>query len=134
VGSPDPLTNTVATKSVPKVKWDSQSKNNLLASCYLWSMSGFVTYLVMYYSKYFEGNFFVNYCLQGFSDALALIYVNFLSNKFDSGPDNLVKTLKFLVCTLMMLTCLQLFVTYSTLFSVNLQGYIVPIMILLIRL
>ena len=43
--------------------WNATTKTNLFATCYLWSMSGFVVYLIIYYSKYFQGNFFFNYAL-----------------------------------------------------------------------
>lgn len=33
--------------------WNTTTKTNLFATCYLWSMSGFVVYLIIYYSKYF---------------------------------------------------------------------------------
>lgn len=45
--------------------WNKTTKTNLFAACYLWAMSGFATFLIMFFSKYFEGNFFLIYGLQG---------------------------------------------------------------------
>ena len=47
---------------------DSTNRRNLFAACVLWSMSGFINYLIMYYSKYFGGSFYLNYSFLGFAD------------------------------------------------------------------
>lgn len=56
-------TSVNSYKNEKKSYWNRTTKMNLFASCYIWSMSGFVVYLVIYYSKYFKGNFYVNYSL-----------------------------------------------------------------------
>ena len=44
--------------------WSNKvNRNNLIIVSYLWSSSGFISYLLMYYSKYFKGDFFINYGL-----------------------------------------------------------------------
>lgn len=95
--------NTDGYETLTNSDWNTVTKTNLFASCYLWSMSGFVVYLVIYYSKYFEGNFYVNYAIQGFSDTISLFYVGSLSKMF-MGKNSLVKTLKFLVLAMIILT------------------------------
>lgn len=57
--------------------------NNLLAVCYIWSSSGFISYLLIFYTKYMKGDFFVNYTVGGISDGLSIMYVAFLSKKLD---------------------------------------------------
>lgn len=76
------FTSNIEETSNKKVEWNSTDKKNLFACCYLWSMSGFVTYLIVYYSKYFEGNFYVNYSLQGFADCISLFYVMILQKRY----------------------------------------------------
>lgn len=58
-----------------------QILRNLLSICCIWSMAGFVTYLLIYYSKYFKGNFYVVYAFPALSDSISMIYVDFLIKK-----------------------------------------------------
>ena len=39
------------------------NRRNLLSVIVIWSCSGFMVYLIMYYSKYFDGNFYLNYSI-----------------------------------------------------------------------
>ena len=39
------------------------TRGNLIATCVLWSTNGFITYCLIYYSKYFDGNFYINYAI-----------------------------------------------------------------------
>jgi hypothetical protein len=75
-------------------------------------MSGFIVYLIIYYSKYFQGNFFFNYALQGFSDCFSLLYVAKLTALFNSKT-SLVKTLKLLVVVMIFLTLIQMLISES---------------------
>lgn len=97
-------------------------------------MSSFTVYLIIYYSKYFKGNFFINYAAQGFSDCVTMIYINYLYKKFSTSPDGLSKLLKFLVVSLVILSSVQILVTETGLFSEKALTIIVPINIMLIRL
>lgn len=63
-----------------------------------------------------------------------MVYVNYLSKKFSNSPDGLSKLLKFLVIGLVLLCCVQLFVTHTGLFSEKALTIIVPINIMLLRL
>jgi hypothetical protein len=45
-------------------------------------MAGFVMYLLIYYSKYFKGNFYILYAFPALSDAISMFYVDFLAKKF----------------------------------------------------
>lgn len=62
----------------PEIVWDPKSRKNLYASCFLFSMCGFVLYLIIYYSKYFKGNFYLNYSISGLGDCVSLFYVDSL--------------------------------------------------------
>ena len=44
-------------------------------------MAGFVTYLLIYYSKYFKGNFYIVYAFPALSDSFSMFYVDFLTKK-----------------------------------------------------
>jgi hypothetical protein len=59
------------------------NRNNFIAVCFLWSSSGFINYLLVYYSKYFQGNFFFNYSFQGGSEGLGLIWIGILTRWFN---------------------------------------------------
>ena len=96
-------------------------------------MSGFVVYLIIYYSKYYEGNFFVNYALQGFSDSISMFYISFLY-KFFQEKTSLVNTLKFLVVAMICFSGVQIFVTESGLFSDKMRTIMMPILILVVKL
>lgn len=57
--------------------------HNLIAVCYIWASSGFITYLLTYYSKYFQGNFFLNFSISGLSDGFSMMWIGLLSMKFE---------------------------------------------------
>jgi len=57
---------------------------NLIAFTYLQASAMFIEYCLMYYTKYLEGNFFVNYCSTGISFGLTLVWCNFLSKWLDA--------------------------------------------------
>lgn len=54
-------------------------RRNLIAAVLLNSCCAFCGYLVGYYTKYFPGNFFVNYAVLGIADGFAMLYVHFIS-------------------------------------------------------
>ena len=65
-------------------------------------MASFVQYLIIFYSKYFKGNFYINYSIQGFADGICMVYVSFLSKKFDVPG-----ILRYLVIALIVMTMLN---------------------------
>ena len=40
---------------------NARNKRNMLAVCLIWSIAGFLNYFLLFYSKYFKGNFYINY-------------------------------------------------------------------------
>lgn len=108
---------------------DPQTRNNLIGCCILWSCSGFITYLLIYYSKYFKGNFFYNYAIQGLSDGFSLFYVAYLGKAADTSIRDIVK---FLLYAIIFFTLIQM--TTDGFLSQKYQGFVVPILLLLIRL
>ena len=105
------------------------TRYNLIACCILWSMASFVQYLIIFYSKYFKGNFYINYSIQGIADGICMVYVSFLSKRF-----NVPGILRFLVILLITMAIINM--TQSRIFGKDNsnQVYLLPIMILLIRL
>ena len=62
---------------------NKQNLHNLIAVIYLQSSAGFIAYLITFYSKYFEGNFFINFTITGLSDGLSMVWINLLKKKFE---------------------------------------------------
>lgn len=54
-------------------------RNNLMAMCILKSMGGFIFCLLISYSKYVPGNFYMNYSISGLSDSISMFYVGLIS-------------------------------------------------------
>ena len=93
-------------------------------------MVGFVLYLIIYYSKYFKGNFYINYSIQGLGEVLSLFYVDRLNNRYGSAKS----ILYFLIVMTVLLSFAQIVVTETSLVPVIVQTSILPLMILMIRL
>ena len=91
-------------------------------------MSGFVTYLIVYYTKYFQGNFYVNYSLQGFADSLSLFYVMMFQRRYSK----VTHTLYFLTYLIICLTISQILM--NKYLPISWQSSILPFMILVIKL
>ena len=67
--------------------WRNQANRfNLIAVMYLWSSSNFIGYLLMFFTKYFQGDFIVNYAVCGLSDTLSMVYIWFLRRKLSLKP------------------------------------------------
>jgi hypothetical protein len=79
-------------------------------------MSGFSVYLMKYYSKYYKGNFFLNYALQGVSDSFSIYYVSLISKLFQK-KNSLLNSLRLLVIATILLTGVHILITISGLFS-----------------
>ena len=77
----NPEIDEVAENNQSKaLNWTSPTTiKNLVAVCYLWSQSGFTIYLLLFYTKYMRGDFFVNYSVSGISDGMSMVYVAILS-------------------------------------------------------
>jgi hypothetical protein len=87
-----------------------------------------VLYLIIYYSKYFKGNFFVNYSIQGLGEVLSLFYVDALDKKYGSAKS----ILYFLILMTICLAITQIAMTETV--SEAILTSLLPFMILLIRL
>jgi len=46
-------------------------------------MTGFSSYMIGFYTKYFKGNMFVNFAMLGVADTFSLLYVTLVSGFFD---------------------------------------------------
>jgi hypothetical protein len=100
---------------------------NLIAVCYLWSSSGFITYLLTYYSKYFKGNFFMNYSISGLSDGFSMVWIGILSSKLE------LKKLLGLCNSIIILMSLVLNYVMNN-GSIESQVILVPVLLMIIRL
>lgn len=69
---------------------------------YLWSSSGFISYLIMYYSKYFKGDMFVNMSMNGLSDSLSMIYAGALTSRLGLHTSILVFYALIIVLSIVM--------------------------------
>lgn len=70
-----------------KVLKSYQTRWNLLSMSFIWAVSGFVKYLLMYYSKYFPGSVFVNYSVQSLADVLCMYYIAIINKFFKDVRD-----------------------------------------------
>lgn len=103
---------------------------NLFAMCVLKSMGGFIFCLLISYSKYVPGNFYVNYSISGLSDVISMFYVGLISKRYHTVREQVAVLIWMLaLCTLVML-----FVTESGMFARSSQVWIIPMLLLLIRL
>ena len=53
--------------------------------------------MIAYYTKYFPGNFFVNYAILSFADSVSMIYITLLSF-YVRGVKNVVRINLLLIC------------------------------------
>lgn len=102
-------------------------RNNLIAVCYLWASSGFISYLLSFYSKYFKGNVFVNFSMIGSSEALSMIWTSFL--KSNLKLKNLLVVFYVLIIVLSLI--LSFFINYGPEYG---SLIIIPSLLLAIRL
>lgn len=101
--------------------------HNLIAVCYIWASSGFITYLLSFYSKYFQGNFFLNFSISGLSDGISMMWIALLSMKLEMK--GLVALCNTLVIVLSI--CLYFVMKYA---SPATELFMVPILLMAIRL
>lgn len=95
----------------------------------VWSISGFVKYLLMYYSKYFPGSMFVNYSIQSFADIICMSYISLVNTYFK----NIQEILKYLLTMVILFTMLQL-TNERFLYHCSWHTLSVPLLIFIIRL
>lgn len=95
----------------------------------VWSISGFVKYLLMYYSKYFPGSMFVNYSIQSFADIICMSYISLVNTYFK----NIREILKYLLTMVILFTMLQL-TNERFLYHCSWHTLSVPLLIFIIRL
>ena len=84
------------------------NRNNLIGVCFLWSMSGFCFYLLVYYSKYFAGNFYLNYSLESLSDCVTIGWATMLSKRL-----NIVQVLQTLTMLVTLFGIITLIIKYT---------------------
>lgn len=89
-------------EAVVSIFTDPITRGNLISVCILWSSAGFVTYLLLYYTKYSTGNFYINYAMQGCSDIISMGYINFLEKRCCTVK----KTLSVLIHSVLFFTIL----------------------------
>jgi len=58
------------------------TRKNLIAASTIWSSVGFICYLVWFYSKYFSGDFYINYGVVGISDMITMTMMIVLTKIF----------------------------------------------------
>lgn len=80
--------------TTPVTRW------NFISMSVIWSISGFVKYLLMYYSKYFPGSMFVNYSIQALADIICMSYISII-NKY---LKNIQEILKYLLTMIILFT------------------------------
>lgn len=95
---------------------------NLVGVVALQASASFSNYFITYYTKYFKGNFFINYSMCGIADTFSLLYVKFLDSKM-----KVQTTLKVLVVGIISTCIIFLIVTANA-------EYLIPPVIIVIRL
>lgn len=103
------------------------NRHNLMATCYLWASSGFIGYLIAYYSKYFKGDVFVNFTMAGLSDSLSMLYAAALTARFSLQTSILI----FYILIIFLSILMTLVLNNS---SEEMALYLVPIFVLAVRL
>jgi hypothetical protein len=93
-------------------------------------MAGFVTYLLIYYSKYFKGNFYVVYAFPALSDCISMFYVDFLIKKLKS----VTFIIKILIIILIVLTVFQIVLESALELPEYFMTYEIAAMIFIMRL
>ena len=88
---------------------------NLLACCLIWSSAGFITYLMSYYSKYFPGDFYINYAVQGLAEIMSMWYMKLLSVVTDSIQTHV----NILMYKMIAFTLLLMLFTETSMFKVD---------------
>ena len=86
-----------------------------------------MNYFLLYYSKYFKGNFYVNYSTQGLSESIGFLWVGLLSKKFEP------KQLTQIMTILMILCCVTMAIVEKNIDPAK-QGAVIPILLFLSRL
>ena len=87
-------------------------------------MSGFINYLIVYYTKYFEGSFFVNYSVIGTADCLSLFWVGLIARWFKA-----IGVIVFLTTSVIAFCILEIIVSNN--FD---SAIMITIIVLLIRI
>ena len=68
-------------------------RNNLIAMCCMWAISGFCFYMIDFYVKYFPGSVYINKGFFGICDAMSVFYASCLEKRIGSVPVVLRTTL-----------------------------------------
>lgn len=97
-------------------------RNNLIGCCILASMTGFSSYMIGFYTKYFRGNMFINFAMLGIADTFSLVYITLISGFFDVKG-----VIRFTLVSVSIIS--MLFISLQ-----NKYDWVTPVGILLLRL
>lgn len=92
-------------------------------------MSGFIYYLIIFYSKYFEGTIYLNYSIGAISDAISYFYVIEIT-KYRT----VTQFLRFLIGMMIAFTGLLMIIQESGIVPDHIFVYVLCILVILIRL
>ena len=90
----------------------------------------FGTYLIMFYSKYFPGNIYVNYSIPAFADLIYTLYIKVLSDKFVRSS----RIIRVLFYALIFWAIIYIIIADSGWFDKDVKIWAVPLLVMLIRL
>lgn len=90
----------------------------------------FVTYLLMYYAKYFPGNVYVNYSIASMGDMFYSYYIKQLNTRLKSVP----RVTMFLIFGMIFFTIVYIVLDVLGMYKGNLKYVAVPLLIMLVRL
>ena len=93
----------------------------------MWSSTGLIYYLMLYYSKYFKGNFFLNYSVMGLADAFTLFFLDIVMKYMSK-----VGALRFINKTIITFTVVLLLVMQFV--TPSILVYLVPVILLILKL
>ena len=92
-------------------------------------MSGFINYLVIYYSKYFKGSVYLNYSIGAFAEFLGFFYVLKIQQYL-----SVIQFLKYLIWMLIAFTALLILFDESNFIPEGIYTIVLAVMVFFIRL
>lgn len=92
-------------------------------------MSGFINYLVIYYSKYFKGSVYTTYSIGAFAECFSFFYVIKIAQH-----RTVTEFLKILIGVMIALTLLLIFLEESGFIPEHMFIIVLAIMVFFIRL
>jgi len=122
-GSSQVVVNPNVCQNIAYMCKHTTLRNNLIAMCCIWSVSGFSFYLIDFYVKFFPGSVFFNKGFFGLCDASAILYIKVLEKKLVTVP-------------LVIRFALVMVILFSLIYMVLANSYLflIPVMVGLTRL